>query len=239
MDFDLEIRPIDTNKSKIKKNTLMKKNIIPCHPASVIFNGSSGSGKSTLLLNLLTRKEFYKGYFHEIYLFSPTGSSDDLFSVLNLKKSNIFLDLNPKDLEKILEKQRKVIEARGIQKAKRVLLIFEDCQSNYHFVKSKPFLKSFIANRHYGVSTFLCGQSWTKTPRACRLQAFGVFYFRASGSENEKLAEEFCPPGMSKRQFISMIEWATKEKHSFLFINNKVPHEQRYRKKLTEIINWK
>lgn len=230
--FSLEIRALPTDKSKIKQRVLMKKKIIPRHPASVIFNGSSGSGKSTLLLNLLTRKEFFKNYFDEVFLFSPTGGSDDLFKHAKIPEKNIFMDIKESDLSKILKKQRERIEEKGIRKAPKILIIFEDIQSNGKFMRSKSFLKSFIANRHYGVSTWLCGQSYTKTPRACRLQANNIFYFRGSGSELERISEEYCPPGMHKKKFADMVEDATREKHSFLHINMHDTFDKRYRKNL-------
>jgi hypothetical protein len=230
--FSLEIRALPTDKSKIKQRVLMKKKIIPKHPASVIFNGSSGSGKSTLLLNLLTRKEFYKNYFDDVYLFSPTGGSDDLFKHAKIPEKNIFIDVKISDLSKILEKQRGVIEKKGIAKVSKTLIIYEDIQGCAKFMRSKPFLNSFIANRHYGVSTWLCGQSYTRTPRPCRIQANNIFYFRGGGSELDLITEEYCPPGMNKKEFAKLIEDTTREKHSFLHINMHDSFDKRYRKNL-------
>jgi hypothetical protein len=237
--FSLEIKPLKTVKSKIKQRTLMEKDIIPRHPSSVIFNGSSGSGKSVLLLNMLTRPEFFKGYFDEIHLFSPTGASDDLFDALKLPEENIHIDMKPSELSDILEEQRDKIEADGVDKVKKMLIIFEDVQGNSKFMRSKPFLKSFIANRHYGISTWLCGQSWTRTPKACRLQANNIFYFAGSGSENELLANEHTPPGMRKREFMEMLMQGTRNKYDFVHINLRAPHAERYRRNLGNLINWK
>lgn len=237
-EWDLSIKALETVKSKIPQRFLMQKKIIPRHPASVVFNGSSGSGKSTLLLNVLTRKEFFKGYFDHTFLFSPTGASDDLFKHLKLRPDHIFVDMDVKDLQKILDKQKDLIEKSGVDKAPKILIIFEDCQSNKKFMNSKPFLKSFIANRHYGCSTCLCSQSWTRTPRACRLQANNVFFFKGSGGEHELIAKEFCRPGLNKKQILSLIDDATREKHTFLHINNHTTHEKRYRRNLDEIIHY-
>jgi len=238
-DFSLDIKPLKTAKNKIKQRPLMENDIIPRHPSSVIFNGSSGSGKSVLLLNMLTRPEFFGGYFDEIHLFSPTGGSDDLFEVLNLPPENIHITMKAAELSDILEEQRSKIEAEGVDKVKKMLIIFEDVQGNGRFMRSKSFLKSFIANRHYGISTWLCGQSWTRTPKACRLQANNIFYFAGSGSENELMAREYCPPGMKKRDFEEMLQQGTREKYDFVHINNRAPHKDRYRRKLDTLINWK
>lgn len=237
--YSLDIKPIPTAKSKIKQRPLMEADIIPRHPSSVIFNGSSGSGKSVLLLNMLTRPEFFGQYFDIVHLFSPTGGSDDLFNVLNLPEEHIHIDMKISDLSDILEEQRAKIEADGIEKAKKMLIIFEDVQGNARFMRSKPFLKSFIANRHYGISTWLCGQSWTRTPKACRLQANNIFYFAGSGSENELMAREYCPPGMKKKDFMEMLLQGTRDRYNFVHINSRVPHAERYRRNLDTIINWK
>jgi len=216
----------------------MRKHIIPTHPSSVIFNGSSGSGKSTLLANLLTRPEFYEGYFDTIHLFSPTGATDDLFSNLDLPEENIHMELDPAELEDIMQTQKDAIAAKKgkLHLCDKMLIIFEDCQANHRFMNSKPFLRCFIANRHYGISTWLCGQAYNRTPRACRLQANNLMVFRGSGSEMEILAQEYCPPGMRKKAFLKMIDQALEEPHTFVHINQRVPHAERYRRNLDEIL---
>lgn len=235
--FDpLAIEPLETVKSKIPQRALMKADIIPRHPSACIFNGSSGSGKSTLLLNLLTKRNMLGGYFKDIYLFSPTGGSDDLFEHLQLKDDHVFIDMDERKLQKILDDREKLIKAKGADKVPRVLVIFEDVQGDAKFMRSKAFLRSFIANRHFGISTWLCGQSFTKTPRACRLQANNLFYFAGSGSERALIIEEFCPPNLSRREFEEMLTYATGTKYHFMHINMRVHHTKRYRHNLDEVL---
>jgi hypothetical protein len=38
-------------------------------------------------------------------------------------------------------------------------------------------------------------------------------------AEAEKVADELTPPRMSKKQFLSYLQYATKERYSFLAIN--------------------
>lgn len=47
---------------------------LPTHEFSMGLIAPKGSGKTTLLVNLL---EFYKGYFHSIFIFSPTIKNDE------------------------------------------------------------------------------------------------------------------------------------------------------------------
>jgi len=237
----LTIGKLETKKSKIKQNQLMRADIIPRFPSSVIFNGSSGSGKSTLLANLLSKKQFYKNYFKKknIYLISPTGSTDDMFEHIELDDENICVEIKkeaPALLRKIMEQQKETIDSKGVDKAEKVLIIFEDIQSNGSFMRSPEFLKCFIMNRHFNLMVFLCGQSFTLTPRPCRLQANNVFIFAPTNNERELLVENFSPPKMHKKDFEAMIDHATKEPYSFMHINKRVGFDKRYRKNLNTII---
>ena len=233
----LDIVPFKTNKSKIKTTTNMDNGVICKHPASIIFNGKSGSGKSNLLLNLLTRPQFYKDYFDLIFFFSPSCKCDDLPKYLNLSEKRMFETFDEKSIQGIFDTQEEIIKESGIEKSPKILIIFDDIQSEQKFLRSKIILTSFIRNRHLNISTWLCGQSFNKTPRACRLQASGIYFFPGSCSEMEQIIDEYTPPNCTKKKFEEILKFATKDKHNFLFINNMVPFEDRYRKNMTEIIN--
>lgn len=248
----LEIVEFKSNKSKIRQRQLMELNIIPRHPSSIIMNGKSGSGKSTLLLNLVCMPQFYgptkttgtkeeknKSRYHDlIFIFSPTATQDDLPEYLNLDEKYIITENFESRLEHIITTQRSIIEKKKIEHSPKILIIFDDIQSQDSFMRSGSFLKCFIQNRHYNISTILCSQSFTRTPRACRLQASSIFFFSGSASEMELLVEEFCPAGMNKKQFMEMVKYTTKDKHSFMHINMKVPAEERYRKNLNSILKF-
>ena len=238
----LTIKPLSTEKHNIKQNQLMDANIIPKHPSSVIFNGSSGSGKSTLLCNFLTKKQFFGNYFKKknIYLFSPTGASDDLFQHIQLPEDNIIVDITNASyiLDDIMEEQKNVIDSKGISKAEKILIIFEDIQSDARFMRSTEFKRCFLMNRHYGMSVWLCGQSFKLTPRSCRLQANNIFCFQPNGSEMEIIVDTYCPPGMNKKDFTKIVTHATSDDYSFLHINRRVPFKNRYRKNLDIILKY-
>jgi hypothetical protein len=245
----LKIVPYKTNKQQIKQRPLMKQGVIPTHPSSVIFNGRSGSGKSNLVVNLLTRPEFYgrtdrndekTHYFDLIFLFSPTAhGGDDLVRYLNLPEKRIFTDFDLNALDKILSTQENLIKQKGLLKAPKILLLLDDIQSDAQFLRSKQIKRIFIQNRHLNVSTWLCGQSFKLTPRSCRLQANNLMFFPGSGSEMQVLCEEFCPPMLGKRDFMELVDYATREQYQFLHINMREQPRTRYRKNLDTILEMK
>jgi hypothetical protein len=234
--MSLKIEKIKTNKSKIKLRPYMEKGIIPSHPFRCILNGSSGSGKSTVLINLMTKPQFYKGYFDRIVLFAPTAEIDDSFDMLDIEEDDIISNGDVDRLKDIMDEQKAFIKKKGVHKTPKVLVIFEDCQSSPKLLKHKDFLKCYIAGRHYNLSTILCSQSFTKTPRACRLQATDIIYFPSSQSENNIICDELSPPGFSKNDTQELINYATGEPYSFLYINMKQPAKTRYRKNFDEIL---
>lgn len=252
----LKIIKFPTNKSQIKQRPYMEADIIPRHASSVIFNGTTKSGKTNLLVNLMSRPNFYGpdgsrkekdkdlGYFDLIFMFSPTAYGDDLARFLKVPDKRIFAEFEEEDLDHIIQTQDDIIKEKGLVKSPKILIIFEDIQADQSFMNTKSFLKCFLMARHKNISTFLLSQSWTKTPRACRMQANNIFFFQGTQSESELLADEYCPPGIApgksatfqKNLFLQLINDATKEKHSFLHINKNVSIEDRYRKNLDTLL---
>ena len=234
-----EIFPIQTRKDKIKNPIASEIHAIPRLGASVLMVGSSGSGKSTLLVSLLTEKRFFKGAFDESLIVSPTCFSDDVQQALDLDPDSCIDDVSqaPGIIGDLMKEQRELIEEKGPCSSPQICLIYDDVIGDRDLLKSASFVKSFIASRHYNITTFLCSQSWTSVPRRCRLQASNIFFFRGSASEMEKMCEEYSPPGFNKKRMMKLIDFATKQKYSFLHINMKVPHAERYRRGIGEIID--
>ena len=246
LDPQLEIKPIEDNsKDKIEQPRLSKEDVIPRINTSNIFVGSTGMGKSTLITNLVSKTQFFggkrsdgRGWFDHIILISPTGDTDDVQKAMGVDDAQIVTDLKeaPGVLRLLMREQKKKIKEMGADKAPNILLIYDDIVSHPLFMKDPQFIKSFIANRHHNFTVLLGSQSWTKAPRAVRLQARGIFYFAGGISEVELLCDEYCPPGLNRYDFKQMIDYATRDPYSFLYINKSVPMKQRFRKNLGEII---
>jgi hypothetical protein len=112
----------------------------------------------------------------------PTVESDELYKHLEKQTVQIqsVIDPTAADIQDVLDYQKQQIKAKGISSAPRTLVIFDDTQvhsGKNSVMTSQPFLECFLANRHNNLSVWLAGQSYTATPRRCRLQCRGRFYF--------------------------------------------------------------
>ncbi len=251
--MDYKIQEVKSKKKKIFQRRAMKDGIIPKHPTTSLFVGRTNSGKSCLAANLLSRPQFYgkdpdnpksKNYFHEIVLMGPTAEKggDDMWDFLEDQNTKItrVSDVKAEDIQKIIKAQKSAIKSFAIEKAPRVLIIYEDLQvhsvGKNSILKSKPFLETFLANRHIGVSVFMLGQSYTATPRRCRLQARAVFYFPGAESELLCIAKEYGHPALKFKEMCELINYCTNEPYHFLFVNMSRPWKDRFRKNLDEIL---
>jgi len=236
-----KIEPIATAKSTTPLKAVMKQGILPKFPFSMMISGRSGSGKTNLLMNLLSRKELLKGYFHYIIVYSPTaGKYDDSYNVLNLPPENFKNDFSEDDLEQLIQSRKKLIESKGIAwvvKNSRVLIILDDVIANRDFLNSPQALKMFALLRHYQVAVIVLMQSYNKLPRALRINANAIAIFPSSQSEIEVLLDEITPAGLKKREFEKVIDHCTSGRYDFLYINNHADPGKRIRKNLDEIIN--
>lgn len=245
-DDELTIKPIENNsKDKIENPPLAEEHIIPKLNTSCLFIGSTGMGKSTLVTNFITKPQFYGGktkagesYFDVKLLISPTGDSDDVQKELGLSEDEVETDLTKaiEVVKELMKQQKPLVKKDGADKAPKILIMYDDVISHPKFTKHPVIIKSFIANRHYNFTVFFCSQSWTKIPRACRLQAKNIFYFAGSHSEVDKLCDEYCPAGLNRHDFTQLVDYATRDPYSFLYINKSVPMKKRFRKNLKEII---
>ncbi len=231
------IHPPTTGKDDIKHPKLSKEGVIAKLGSSMMFIGNSGSGKSNLARNLLTRPEFYRDAFDKIFVISATGEVDD---VLDELECTTISDLKEgiKAIRAIQEHQTKEIAKHGNADAHQYALVLDDCIGDADFIKSAPFLRAFIAPRHHNITTFLCAQHLRKVPKVCRMQASVIYVFACSASECEVLHDEYCPPGLNRKQFDQLLQdtWNSAP-FQFLSIYMKQPMKDRYRRGLAEVID--
>lgn len=222
----LEVKEVETSKSKIRQPPDAEHENIPALGSGSIVCGRTGSGKSVLLSNLLQR---YKGYVKRYVLISPTAKIDDIAKSFNVKAEDRIEDLKEAVdfLQALMDEQAGKLEKRDNDKVDQIIVILDDVVGDSHFLNSPQFTRIFVGGRHFNLTTFLATQSWTAIPRKVRLQAVNIFMFAASNSEVGILYEEFAPPGVERKRFTKMFLWATKEAYSFLYINLRSKHPWR------------
>lgn len=238
---EYDIQSIKTDKHGIPQRKCQKEQVIPCHPFSMVISGRSGSGKTCVMINILTRPEMLKNYFHFILVFSPTaGETDDTYNSLNLPAENFIRDFDEDYLDNLIEKRKELIAEKGIKwvgKHSRVLLILDDIIANRSFLHSPGALKMFTLLRHYHCSIMTLIQSYTKLPRALRINSNATIVFPSQQNEVEVLLDEITPAGIKKREFEKVINHCTSERYSFLYINRHAEREKQIRKNLNDIVN--
>lgn len=235
----LSIKPLETKKTNLPQTKLMKSGVINKFPSMLLNVGRSGSGKSTVVMHMLTQDGFLKDFFHKIYYFSPTAKLDDLTKHLKLNEKYLIDNPTEEKLQEIIDNQQKLIEKYGIEhigKNSRVLIIFDDIISSPRFLTSPAMIQLATAGRHFLISSIINTQSYTKVPRAIRLQANGIILFPSSENEIKLLADDYTPPRCKKQTFLNMVDYATSGKHDFLYINASHPVETRFRRCFLEYL---
>ena len=102
----LKVQKIPVPKGDEHKPPPHGQGIMPVHEWSMALVAPKGSGKTTTIINLL---RIYRGYYHKIYIFSPTIMSDSKWDVA--KKMKVLVDNKPlKDWARKME-QRESLNA--------------------------------------------------------------------------------------------------------------------------------
>lgn len=233
MSIDLKIKKAvkQSEKDDFQKVALGELGVIPVNPFRMLCIGKSQSGKSTLILNLLNRKEFYKGFFDRVYLFSTSFEEDtDWKSYLKDTKDNVETsnDLSEEIIEEIITSQKEHIAKRGKRFSPQILIILDDIVTN-KTLKSKTIKDLLFYGRHYLISIIISSQSYKEINRPLRLQATNIALFKPSQDEIKRVAEENSNVFIDNRELSNIIKEATKERFSFFHINKQREPEDWYR----------
>lgn len=215
-----KVKALKCNKDNLFQPACCQNDITPKLPFGALVTGKSGSGKTNTIVHLLSTEELLKDKFDYVYLFTAVKPDDDLIKPLKIHKSCIFENFKERDVITIMDKLEKYIKSNGFEKCPSVLMIFDDILSNKDFLKSKTLTKLAVANRHMNITYFVLSQYYKKVPAIVRTNAKFLMFFPACLSECEKFSEEQTPANMSKKQFLKLIQHATKEQYNFLSVNN-------------------
>ncbi len=190
MDYDKLLKPID---HMIKRSEEpLPKNI---YLIWTIY-GMRGSGKSNLLLSSLRHKEFFKNYFDNIFLISPTAKNDNKFKHLvdELEEDDKYSSrCDEETVVNVMERIREFNEKWNYKKKKRDphnLIIFDDCIHELPKSTQKSSIHELITtNRHLKTSIFITSQRFKSLSTLIRSNADIISFFKTNNLLEKKL---FC-----------------------------------------------
>jgi len=153
--------------------------------------GKRGSGKSNLLLNALQHKIFYKGYFDNIFMLSPTAQNDKKFKKLleELDDDDKFYnDCNDTTIQEIIDKITTFNDEWDNNKREpRNLIIFDDCIADMPKSTTKSlFNKLIISNRHLKTSIIITSQKFNLLNTTIRANIDMISFFKNDNSQEKK-----------------------------------------------------
>lgn len=217
---------------------------LPGFPSTIIAVGPPGSGKSNVLFNLLTREEFWKGFFDIIYEIGPTVNADKLFKSVKIpddQKVDDPKEIIPKLVEWV-DKQKMEVKNNS-KNAPKCLFIFEDITALRDTIQnSEEFIKCWTAIRHHKSTSYANIHKLTGLHRTCRISSMHILMWPCPHTEVKQAHHDFSVADLDYHDFLQMCKFAWKPEEGnekpFLYINRYAPEEKRFRKCFYKIIDW-
>jgi hypothetical protein len=213
----------------------------------LIIGKSLLSGKSNAVGNLTLRpfdntdiegQQFYRNDFkgENIFIVCPSTNVDQKWeSIIEGKQipgENIYNSYDEIELtnlyNKIVKQWHDAEDSEGKIKHEQVLIVFDDMSFGGD-LKSKinGVMARFACNsRHYFVSIIITAQKFTDVSTTMRENASGFMLFNCSYKQKELIYNDVGE--MPKKEFMTMFNKATFEKHSFMVVNYTNPPDRRF-----------
>jgi len=199
------------------------------HPFRMLVCGSSGSGKTNLITNLIKK---YNNYFNDIYVITPTYDIDNTWDQVK-GVSAVMREYNDNDFTNFLEERKKLIEEKGKENTKLLLV----CDDLAGILKRNSKVKeAFFRGRHYNLSILLATQSLREMPRPIRVNCSQVILFNIQNKTELKIIQDEYSSGLDKDTFMEIYNTATEPKYGFLTIDFHAELEHRYRMNLDKYL---
>jgi len=223
------IKPLSTKKFNAKQSRYAMCAELPMR--SIIL-GPSGSGKSVLLQNMIM--DIYMGCFEKIFIISPTIHIDKSWEPvkkyitdtlkMNPDKEHCFMDsYDQQKLDSIVETQEKVADYMKEQKFKsvyQILIVLDDVADNPSLTRHDKLLHAlYLRGRHSFISTIVSTQVFTALSPIIRKNITQLYCYRLRNYRDLETILEELAALIDKKTLLEIYQQATKEKHSFLYIN--------------------
>ncbi len=208
-------------KKKYKGDEYPKiKHPLPKPPFCLCLVAPTKSGKSNLIVNLLKNSYFgYDKIFKETYYISPTVGIDETLRSINEDDDIIKIDDEDdlKYLDDILNDIIKNQKSKSKEEREPVLIVLDDCLDYLKKSKRLDSLPSY--SRHYNISIIITSQVYNALPTKLRKNASSYLIARIYNNKDLQNIEEEI--GANFHDFKTNYDKATKEKYSFLYIDNR------------------
>ncbi len=223
---DFRVKPV----IKEEDDYLFISKELPKIPFSMLNCAHRGGGKTTTTLFLVNMLDCY---FDNIIIFSPTIELDHQWKTLFDKLDrdfefgkNIFRDYNEATLTKILVKIKRANKNKPFKDKVRTLMIFDDIISMLPKNKRRTnFNKLILNNRHYNISIIINSQSFKLFDSNLRKNCSQICLWRTDNVfELENYWKELAgllgdTTRECRENFMKIYNYATRDKHSFLYLN--------------------
>ena len=167
--------------------------------------GAKRSGKSTLILSLLSSPKLYKGYFHNIYMISPSTSDGKMTPLIRELESQgkFYKEVTEANIEKILNEikaEQDAIKMKEKKLKKKLppiynLLILDDVMADLpRSFKKNKITSLFMNARHYSLSTMIVSQVYKGVPAQVRKHTDVIYTFPVVKKEKEAMIEDWDIP---------------------------------------------
>ena len=220
-------------------------------PSSFCLISPTSGGKTQQLLNIFCK--FYvsssgKSLFQRIFLFSPTARLDEQYKPLikliekfsdQTKEPLVFEVFSMTKLGEIIDDQRKIVEQCRKRKIKppQVAVILDDLAERADILQTRKggacggshVLSLAVSGRHSQITWAICAQKMSMISRGIMAQVRCLLVGRLrSKHEIDVLAEELSGLARSKDAALKLIEYATAEPYSFLFVRLDKPKGENF-----------
>jgi hypothetical protein len=191
-------------------------------PFSLMITGTKGSGKTLLTQNIIA---WYRPYFDNIFIFSPTVYLDtywqEFLERMRVPRENIFKHYNEFKVRMLLLKLENLNVAKEDRKDRlRTLMIFDDIVDEIPKGKKISAMNVIARNhRHYDLSTILLTQTFKAIDNSIRTNSTGHIVFNIDNNAERKKIMEELSNRFKIREFEELYNKCTCVPYGYIFIN--------------------
>lgn len=223
-----------------KKKDCNINKMLPQPPFLMSVVAQRASGKTNMVIDLLTGDDKLCGYFDLVFIWSTSYKHDSKWKNIKVPCEDfmVFEKFDPGEIQDLFETLQTIAKTKVFN----VLFVFDDMidQNVMHPQKMETLESIAVRGRHYNISVIMISQLYKKLSNPMRVNSTNLIFFRIRNrNELLKVVEE-NQESLTKKEFISMYNFATKDPFTFLHVNNQATDpSERFRRNWNSIINIK